>query len=183
MQLNPRKVLHFALLFIPLFAGFLVIYPQVMKFYHPATLGVANAIMARMDPPTSIEIGKYGGWRAFDETGGYKRSISRWRSWQKHLHYLSLALLPALILATPAPWPTRFKLLAIAIPLLFVVHSLTMVGVVRAQYCYMIDRRDMLCNWVLRAVNTSGQLFGAALWVLLTWRYWFQRDESKPAGS
>jgi len=165
-----------------MFAGFLLIYPLVMKVYQPATLAVANVVMAKMDPPTSIGIGRDGGWRAFDESGGYRRVVSRWRSWQKHLHYLSIALLPALILATPAPWPTRLKLLAIAIPLLFLVHSLTIVGVVRAQYCYMIDRKDFWCIWVLRAVNTSGQLFAAALWALLTWRYWVGSDpEPKPS--
>jgi hypothetical protein len=162
-------------MFLVLFTVSLVIYPWLLKVYQPATLGVANVIMARMDPPTSIVIGKNGGWQALDTSGGYTRGISRWRSWQKHLHYLSLALLPALILATPAPWPTRFKLLAIAMPLLFIVHSVTIVGVVRAQYCYLVDRNNFWCIWLLRAVNTSGQLFGAGLWALLTWRYWFGR--------
>lgn len=172
MQLDSRGVVRFALLFVPLFVGFLLIYPFVMKVYHPAALGVANFIMEHMDPVTRLRVNDWGGWSALFVENGYPVKICDWLMWQRHLHFLSLALLPALILATPAPWPARFRMLAIAIPLLFIVHSLTLVGVVRTQFCSMLDPFNFGCRWLRRVVNTSGQLFGTALWVLLTWRYW-----------
>jgi hypothetical protein len=172
MMLHARSALRFAGLFIPLFILFLVIYPFLMKIYHPAALAVANWIMSWMDPPTKLRINEWDGWSALVIESGYPMNFTNWWWWQTHLHFLSLALLPALILATPAPWPARFRMLAVGIPLLFVVHCLTLVGIVRTQYCAMLDPYNFNCRWLRRAVNTSGQLFGAALWVLLTWRYW-----------
>ena len=172
MKLDARAVLFFVLLFIPLFAICLMLYPFAMKVYQPTTLSVANEIMEHMDPPTRMQLNRRGGWRAIVVEAGYPMKFTDWWPWQMHLHYLSLALVPALILATPAPWSTRFRLLAIAIPILFVVHSLTIVGICRSQYCAMLDPYNFGCRWVRRVVNTSGQLFGAGLWVVLTWRYW-----------
>ena len=182
MKLDARTVLRFTLLFIPLFVGFLLLYPVVMKAYHPAVLSVANVIMGQFDPPTEMQINDWGGWRALVIEGGYPVSFTQWMWWQIHLHFLSLALVPALILATPAPWPARFRMLAIAIPVLFLVHVLTVVGIVRSQYCALLDPLNFGCRWLRRVVNTSGQLFGAGLWVVLTWRYWIGKSEpSKPA--
>lgn len=182
MRLDARTVLRFVLMFIPLFIGCLLLYTQFMKVYHPAALGVANAIMEHLDPPTRMQMNDWGGWRALVIEGGYPVKFTDWLPWQRHLHFLSLALVPALILATPAPWPARFRLLAIAIPVLFIVHSLTIVGIVRTQYCTMMDPFNFGCRWLRRVVNTSGQLFGAGLWAVLTWRYWLgkkRQPESK----
>jgi len=181
MKLDARTVLRFSLLFIPLFIGFLFLYPVVMKPYQPAVLGVANMIMEQLDPPTRMQLNPWGGWRALVIDNGYPVKFTDWLMWQSHLHFLSLALVPALILATPAPWSTRFRLLAIAIPVLFVVHILTVVGIVRTQYCALLDPFNFGCRWLRRVVSTSGQLFGAGLWVVLTWRYWVGKKEpSKP---
>jgi len=129
MKLNARAVLRFTLLFIPLFAGCVMLYPFAMKVYQPTTLIVANEIMEHMDPPTRMGLNRRGGWRGIAGHDGYPMKFSDWWPWQMHLHYLSLALVPALILATPAPWSARFRLLAIAIPILFVGYSLTIVGI------------------------------------------------------
>ena len=178
MKLDARTVLRFTLMFIPLFVGFLLLYPVVMKAYHPAVLGVANVIMEQMDPPTRMQVNQWNGWRAIVIEDGYPMKFTDWMNWQRHLHFLSLALVPALILATPAPWPSRFRMLAAAIPILFVVHCVTIVGIVRSQYCVLLDPFNFSCRWLRRVFNTSGQLFGAGLWVLLTWRYWIGK---KPA--
>jgi len=172
MKLDARTALRFTLLFIPLFAGCVLIYPFAMKAYAPATLSVANEIMEHMDPPSKMRLNRAGGWRGIVVEHGYPMKFADWWPWQMHLHYLSLALVPALILATPAPWSARFKLLAIALSVLFVVHSLTIVGICRSHYCAMLDPYNFACRWMRRVVNTSGQLFGAGLWVVLTWRYW-----------
>jgi hypothetical protein len=183
MKLDARSVLRFTLLFIIMFVVCLLVYPLVMKVYHPAAMGAANLIMKQMDPPTEIILNDWNGWRALVVEGGYRVKICDWLSWQKHLHFLSLVLLPALIMATPAPWSARFRLLAIAIPILFVVHSLTIVGIVRTQYCVMLDPLAFSCRWSRRVVNTSGQLFGFGLWVVLTWRYWVAKDPKNSEGA
>lgn len=173
MRLSRRRALRFALLLTPLFVGFLALYPWVIRAYHPAVIGAANLILSRMDPPLRIEIEKSGQWLALDIDRGYTRYFWGWQAWVKHLYFLSVALLPALLLATPAPLAQRLRLLAIAIPLQFGVHVLAIAGMMRAQYCIVLDPSDLFCHVELRIFHTSGQLFGAALWALLTWRYWF----------
>ena len=185
MKLDPRALLSFVLTFMVVFALCLAIFPSVMKFYQPAVFGPANLILSWMDPPTRIEITDNGEWRAFNMERGFKRAWQRWKSWVKYLHFLSLPLLPALLLATPAPWRDRLRLLAIAVPLLYIVHVLTVVGIVRGHYCLLLDqlrgRSELSCILMVRVVNTSGQLFGAGLWLLLTWRYWIPGKPAKPA--
>ena len=103
------------------------------------------------------------------------RSLKRWNLGTPHLILLSLALLPALLLATPAPVGTRFRLLGLALMLMVVIHVLSIIGVMRGVQCLRESPGTFHCLWMLRLVYSSGQLFAAVLWVVLTWRYWIVR--------
>ena len=81
--------------------------------------------------------------------------------------------LPALLLATPAPWRTRWRFLAYAVPLIYLGHVISLVILTRGVYCLQLKPGTFICLWGLRVAYTSGQLFAATLWVMLTWRYWF----------
>lgn len=170
---SPRTARQFILLFIPLFAVMAFLYFWIIPVYEPVVLDAASWVQSKMDPPTAVGTDKWGRWKAFLTSGGYRRSLDvTWAVSVKHLHYLSIILLPSLVLATPIPWRKRFKLLAISLPLIFVAHVVAITGIVRMYYCLTIDPGDKLCMIGARICNTSGQLFGAALWALLTFRYW-----------
>jgi len=170
---DRRKILLFVLQFVPLFAIMLWLYGIVVPNYQPLAVGAANAITERLQPPTRMEITHDGGWlgHVFTPKRG-SRSLLRWKGHVPHLFYLSAPLLIALLLATPAPIPTRLRWLAIALPLIFIVHVLSIAGLTRGVYCLKMAPGTFYCLWMLRIVYVSGQIFAALLWALLSWRYW-----------
>jgi hypothetical protein len=171
-----RKLLSFVLLFVPLFILCFVLYVWMVPAYEPLVMGTANAIMLQMTPPTHLEsiVEGKGGWEAFvwsaDEG---ERRIRGWGPATAHLAYLSIVTLPALLLATPAPIRSRFLLLAIAIPLLFISHVTSLIVTTRGVHCLWKEPGTFYCLWALRMAYTSGQIFAATFWILGTWRYWF----------
>ena len=171
-----RKLLFFGLQFIPLFVVFVFIYLAVFPFYAPIAVETANAVTQRLSPPTHLKISGNGDWQAFifNPRVGIK-PMRGWGSATSHLILLSLALLPALLLASPGPILTRFKLLGIALPLMFLAHVFSIVGLTRGVQCLSESPGTFLCLWMLRLVYSSGQFLAAVLWVLLTWRQWLSR--------
>jgi hypothetical protein len=181
MRFDRTKLLRFVAWFVPLFVVLLALYPFIVPFYEPLVLGAANTVMARMDPPTEMGISRWGAWQGFNVERGYRRAFVTWGRGASYLHFLSLALLPALLLATPAPWRVRFTLLVLAIPLLFAAHTLAVIGLTRTHYCFVVEPKNVSCRIVYRIVSSSGQLFGATLWAVLTFRYWFARERPPAA--
>jgi hypothetical protein len=96
-----------------------------------------------------------------------------------HLVFLSMVTLPALLLATPAPWRRRLRLLAWGVPLIFLGHVIALVLTTRGVHCLQEQPGTFVCLWALRISYASGQMFAATFWVLLTWRYW--SEESGPS--
>lgn len=177
MRFPANRPLRFALQFLPLFALFLWLYTMVLPYYQPAVLGVANTITSKLSPPTRIEIDPSGGWRSYvTESPGEERRLQGWTGFVTHLIYLGLLFLPPLLLATPAPIATRLRLLVLGLALLYVVHVLSIVGLIRGTYCLSASPGDSFCMWLVRLVYVSGQVTGAGLWAALTWRYWVPED-------
>jgi hypothetical protein len=171
---NLRKVISFALLFVPIFMGFLVLYLVLLPIYQPVAMWGANRITLLMSPPTHLEHDEKGleGFVWTPDEG--QRRLRGWSAKTTvHLVYLSAVTLPALLLATPAPWRTRWRLLAIALPLIYLGHVISLVILTRGVYCLQERPGTFICLWGLRVAYTSGQLFAATLWVLLTWHHWF----------
>lgn len=176
MPLDRRRVLIFLAWLIPLFAVFMLAYRPIAPFYQHAVLAGANAVAERLPPPLRIEVLPEGGWQYFEVRGaGWMRPQIRWDAMTPHYFLLGLAILPALLLATPAPWRMRLKLLGIGLILLYVAQVIAVVGLIRATHCLRIAPGTRHCLLTLRVVYTSGQISAAAIWALLSWRYWFPK--------
>jgi hypothetical protein len=57
-----------------------------------------------------------------------------------------------------------------------------MIGLMRAAVCTIYTPQNFVCFGLLRLFYVSGQLFGAAIWVLLSWRYWFRPARTGAGG-
>jgi hypothetical protein len=181
--MNPllRKVALFVLLLVPLFLVCFLLYLAVLPTYQRVLLATTNAVTLRLDPATELVQRHDGGWRGYvfsPEAG--RKEMRGWDKTTVHLLLLSLVALPALLLSTPAPLGTRFRLMLLSLPLILVIHVLMSIVLTRATYCLREAPGTFHCLWALRLVYTSGQLGSAALWVLLTWRYWFPRPTGEP---
>jgi hypothetical protein len=176
-----RKILVFVLQFAPLFLASIWLYLLILPYYHPIALGTANVVTERMSPPTRLEgnIAKMKSFVFTPQNGN--RLMRRWGKTAGHLVFLSLALVPALLLATPAPIRTRFRLLAVGLPLVFLGHVLALIAMTRGIYALRQAPGTFYWLWILRMAYTSGQVVAATVVVLLTWRYWVPRDS--PGGS
>ena len=185
--MNPilRKIVVFGLLFVPVFLAFMALYVWIYPAYHSFATGTSNLVTKHMSPPTYLKVskGRDGGWvaRVFTAEKGFERMRS-WREATAHLIYLSMILLPALLLATPAPILARLRMLAYALPLIFAGHVLSLVLLTRATYCLQENPGNFSCLLALRFTYSSGQLFAGIFWVLLTWRYWFSALVASPHG-
>lgn len=179
MKPGLAKVLKFAALFVPLFASSIAVYIQVLPSYERLVLATANPALALFAPPSRLERPTDGGWVAYAAepvaTAGSARQLAAWPEFTRHLVFLSLALLPALLLATPAPWRIRPLLVAGGLVLLWIVHALTLVVLVRGKLCLIGHPGSFACLWMLRLALASGQISAAVLWGLLTWRWWIPR--------
>ena len=132
MNQNLRKILLFMLQFVPWFLLFLVLYLVLLPKYEPIVLASANVVTENMTPPTEIEQWR-GRWRAHVFTPDIgRRTLRIWNRHASHLMLLSLVTLPALLLATPAPFLVRLRMLGLALPLLFLGHVVSVIGLTRA---------------------------------------------------
>ena len=169
-----RKILVFMLTLIPLFLLFFAIYMVLEPKYEPIVLASANAITLRMTPATEMrDRSPQKGWEMYTykpETGYYR--IRGWKDNTKHLILLSAILLPALLLATPAPVMARLKMFLISLPIMYVGHVLS-IALLTHSIQSLIDKPGGFAWLVtLRLVYASGQMLSAALWVALSWRHW-----------
>jgi len=179
---RPRRVARFALLFVPLFAACLWLYVQVLPRYEAAVIGLANAATARLAHPTRIEVRPDGQWQSWVFTPEQGRHpLELWPRSTAYLITLSLAVLPALILATPIPAGTRWRLVALGLAAIFAVHVACTIGLMRGALCLRERPGSFACLCLLRLVYTSGQLLGAAVWAILTWKYWLPGSAPAPA--
>ena len=177
-----RKILFFGLQFLPLFLVFIWLYLLVMPFYQPVAVGTANAVTERMSPSTRIETTPALRMKSYvftPEKG--KRFLKSWGKISVNLVFLSLALVPALMLATPAPIPARFRLLGLGLLLVFLGHVLALIVMTRGIHALREAPGTLFWLWAVRIAYASGQVVSATVGVLLTWRYWVPRngDETK----
>jgi exosortase/archaeosortase len=160
------------LLFVPVFLAVFVLYLVILPYYEPLVMRTSNAITLQMTPPTHLKSTEEG-WDGYvwsPEEG--ERRMRGWTPITAHLAYLSMVMLPALLLATPAPFLSRLRMLAISAPLIFITQVVSLVITTRGVYCLQVAPGTFYCLWALRIAYASGQIFAATLWVLLTWRYW-----------
>ncbi len=166
MTPNIRKILIFGLEFVPLFVACIWLYLLILPFYQPVAMGTANVVTERMSPPTRLEgeISRMNSFVFTPEDGS--RFMKSWGSTSGHLVFLSLALVPALLLATPAPIRTRFRLLGLGLPLVFLGHVLALIAMTRGIYALRQAPGTFYWLWILRIAYTSGQVVAATVVVL-----------------
>lgn len=167
-----RTALGFGLQAGLLFAVFLVPYSRGLAGYHRFVVTVTNPLLRRLDPPLHITTEAGGGW-TIDRirAGGQRQPFRHVERQAVHLIYASLVLLPALLLATPAPIRVRAKLVAQGLLLLVVVHVLTMLGLAHSYLRF--ETGGFGWRWLRWVLGRGSQILAVALWALLSWRYWF----------
>ncbi len=174
MKLARSRVARFLLQFAPLFVVSLGLYWLVMPYYEQAVHLIANAINRQFEPPLWIEATEWGYWKCMvGNADGTETLVRRWFPFLRDLVFLDLALVPALLLATPTTLRVRLRIAGLGIVLAYVGHVLVMLGLTRGTWCLAMTPGSFFCMWLMRVMYTSGQTFGAAIWALLAWRYWF----------
>lgn len=168
-----RKILLFGAQFLPLFAVFLWVYPHALPLYQRAVVGLADVAVHRLDPPMRMELTEDGGWRYFRIAPDGTESFYFYRPGKNlNLTLLSLALLPALLLATPVGFRRRLWMLGLGLLLLLVLHVLAALGLVVSIRCLVSTPDSAVCKWLKTVINTHGQLMSVVIWGLLSWDVW-----------
>jgi hypothetical protein len=172
MRFDRRKALVFGVSFLPLFAVALWLYPRVLPSWERAVLLLSGPALARFSPPLSVELDDAGGMTAYVHQPDGARKPLFTHTYQPYVIFLSLALLPALLAATPLSLAGRLRLVLIGIALLYVVHVVTVIAVFHVSICLVRTPGHTGCTWLRGILLTSGQITGFAGWGLLTWRFW-----------
>lgn len=173
--MNPdlRRVGLFALHFAILFPLFLWLYGRALPSYQELVVGLANPVLGSLSPGMHLALEPDGGWKAsLLSPTGEATPLYGMHPDALDVLYLNLALVPALLLATPLPPAARLRLLAVGLLLLVGFHVLTVTGLVRTWWCLHLDPQRFLCQWIRGGLKVSGQLFGILEWALLTWGTW-----------
>ena len=155
------------------------LYLATVSRYRAVPERTANLVLQQLTPSTRLERLPAGGWQLWvaADAGG-ETAVAHWAPFVVHLLFLNLALVPALLLATPAPFRDSLRRLGWAIPLLWLVQTLSLIALARGQLCLSSAPGSFLCLWLLRLVYASGQLSAAVIWALLSWRYWLRRERT-----
>jgi hypothetical protein len=181
MKPELRRALVFGLHFLILFPLCLWLYPEVLPAYQKLVVGVANLFLQAFSPALHVDVLADGGWQTFlIEAGAEPAFVYGMRPAALDLIYLNLALVPALLGATPVPATRRLSLLGWGLLLLVAFHVVAVIGLVRTWWCLQESPDDFLCHGFRGALKVSGQLFGVVQWALLTWSVWLPGRRAAP---
>ena len=176
MKPELRRPLVFGLHFLVLFPICLWLYPEILPAYQQLVVGAANLVLQAFSPVLHVDVLDDGGWHTFlRATGAEPAFVYGMRPGALALIYLNLALVPALLGATPGPPLGRLRRVGWGLLLLVVFHVVAVTGLVRTWWCLHEDPGHFLCHGFRSALKVSGQLFGVVQWALLTWSVWLPR--------
>jgi hypothetical protein len=175
MRVARRDALRFAILAVPLLAVSLALYAAGIHGYESIVVRAANLWLASLSRPFLLEVDDAGALSLYAIVPEGARSFGLPRP---HGIYLSLALVPALLLATPAPWRSRMRWLLIALPIVFLSHVLALLLLYHAHLA-LRGGAGMPYTVLFGLASRSGQLVAVALWALSTWRFWFRAPDSR----
>jgi SEC-C motif-containing protein len=176
MNPGPRKVLLFGLGFAPLFVFFLWLYPRILAPYERLVLAVANPFLSLSSPPLWIDVNARGDIQAFATVSPGETQSVFGEDYAPHVIYLNLVFLPALVLATPVPLKRRGLNLILGLSLIFLLHVITLIVLLKSYICLAQDAADFSCFCLHGVALTSGQVMGVAVWALISWSCWFPRQ-------
>jgi hypothetical protein len=167
-----RRIATFGLLALSGVAVMVVLYPLVFPPYASAVMAAVNVGYRATSIPLELRTAEGG------DIGAWVRHPDGSTRWLVTDHdpegiFLSLILLPPLLLATPVPLRRRATLLATGCALLFLVHAACVGFLFHELRLESLGRSGPLSSWILAAILTSGQVGAFVLWALLTALVWF----------
>lgn len=180
MNLDRRKVVLFGLQFIPPFVLLACVYSWIRPVYQAMVLGAANALLSRLAPLTEVRILQDGVWRVQLTRPDLEASFHIGGNEHSLVLFLSLLILPPLLLATPVRVGERLRLLTLGVVLLFVAHVVSVSACVYGMGL-VNDPNSFVFRSLPKVLRLSSQGIAVSLWGLLTWRYWLPRVDA--AGS
>jgi hypothetical protein len=182
-----QVALRFGIVFVPLALLFGWAHQADLFGYDERVRATANTVLERMAPLTVIESDDDGLWRfalvnVFGVPEGFLRVPVQYR-------FLGIAILPALLLATPTGVPRwtgaphsfreraqhgtmqlalRLLLAAVGVLLLWVVDTASTVGWIHAANCARFHPREFFCPSAMWSLTRAGAIYPVILWGLLS---------------
>lgn len=169
-----RTLLRFAGAFLAWLIPLAVLYPFVVPHYEKVVAPPVNAILAGFPERVEIEPLASGALTAWVHHPVRGRIPFLRDEYEPYTILVSLVLFPALILASPLPWPRRWRCLGWGLVWVWSGHVLMLALAMRARVCLDL-RGGAFCSWKWGVALTSGQVIAVAVWLAMTWRVWIAR--------
>lgn len=177
MSPRARKVLAFALGFVPPFVIAVLLYPWILPGYQRAVLAVVNACLSLLPPVAEVRAVGAGRWDILVHSWHAKRVVTYGLKSPNIglLTFSQVVVVSALLLATPVNVKERLRLFALGVVLMFCLHVLCVAGC-----AYGMALIDDSKNVVFRSLPIILGPFASGLavvvWGVLTWSYWLGGD-------
>jgi len=173
----PASLRRFAGVGILVLLCSLAIYPFLLPGYTWTVLAGARCLLGWIPPAMSLEVLPDGAWQM---------TVGRWGArpgWQfvldshafgQRVAFLGLAILPALVLATPVRLAIRCRLLLLALLCLLTGQVLSVAAMlyIFGTCCYAREQ-GRTCGLIASSLSYSSHVLTFGVWALITWRYWF----------
>lgn len=153
-------------------------YPFVLPAYERFVVAIAAPFLRAEQPSVRIEVAENGTLQAWVKGRSGPAQAMIGAPYVPHAILMSLVLLPALILATPAALRRRLWWLAAAAPLLVALHAVAFVLLFRTELALLAAPTHPGYRWLRGLVLTSGQAGAAMLWAAFTWGFWLDQAGS-----
>jgi len=173
MNRRRRSILVFALQFVPPFVIAVLLYPFILPAYQRAVLATANTVLAWLSPHGEIHAVPSGTWQVLVH-GPSQRHPGTYLLKSANiglLTFFQLVVLSALLLATPARWPQRLRLLSCGIAVMFGLHTLCVSGCVYGM-AVIDDARSLTFRSLPIVLGPFASGLAVVVWIALTWPYW-----------
>ena len=171
------RLKQFALVGLSLLLVFLFLYPYLLPGYRSAVLGVSKVSLGFFHPPIRLDVQLDLSWRvvvpATQDRSGWTFVMDD-EEFGHEVTFMGLAILPALVLATPVGFGRRIRLLVVALFCLFIANVLSVVTVIAivATQCHGRET-ERTCGLIAGSLSSWSHITTFGLWALLTWRSWF----------
>ncbi len=174
-----RKVALFTVQLVPLFVLFGFLYGKILPAYERLVLPAANLGLRLFSVPLEIrQAPESDALTAFVLSAGVPpRSLVTHET--PEAVFLSLILLPALLLATPVGVRSRLKLLLAGAGLLYVIHAGSLVMLFSQLWRHSEHNVDAISAWLYVVSLNSGQIGAVMVWAFLTGGYWLSITRPK----
>lgn len=140
-------------------------YFQLLPYYGQILAALANALFKFVSSPLSVTVGTDAHLVVSGVSG---TGMGAQDSYDPNVLFLNLAILPALLLASPGKLVHRMRLVVLSVPALLLLNLLLFLLLLRTRLCLSGDPDDSLCVWAWGLLMTSGQVTPVLAWALLS---------------